>query len=151
MSQSVPAPVTAKKPLLSSAQYTVLKHVAMYGLPLISALYYVMSTIWNLPDVAQVLATVVTINTILGGLLGYSTATYNASEAKYTGIIEVVETVVENVPKTLYSLVVNGEAESIKNMIEATFKVVKAPVPVPVSAVTPTNPGGSTTAHGASV
>lgn len=152
MSQSVPAPATAKKPLLSSAKYNVLKHVAMYGLPLVSALYYALSTIWNLPDVAEVLASIVTVNTILGGLLGYSTATYNASEAKYAGMINIVETETGGLTKKLFSLDLGDNApEDIENMAEATFKVVKSALSEPVSSATPANPGGSSTAHGASV
>jgi hypothetical protein len=56
----------------------------------------------------------------LGGVLGYSTATYNNSESKYAGIIEVIE----QAGKKLYSLTLNTEDPAdITKLDVATFKV----------------------------
>src|ERR1700758_4634075 len=89
MSQSSPSSGGGKSPLLSSSTYNVLKHVAQFGLPLLAALYYALGQIWHVPDVTQVMATVASVHAILGVVLGSSTPTYNASEAKYAGIIQV--------------------------------------------------------------
>lgn len=142
MSQSS-TPVAATTSLLSNSAYNVLKHVASIALPLIAALYFAVSQIWSLPDVAQVMATIVTINTILGGVLGYSTVTYNASEAKYAGVIELVE----GDTKDIAQLVFHDDTANVLAKAEALFRIEKKP------AVTPTTapPSGGTTAHGASI
>ena len=148
MSQSSPPSTASKTPLLSNTAYNVLKHVASIGLPLAAALYYALGQIWHFPDVAQVMASIVSVNTILGGVLGYSTATYNASEAKYAGVIEVAETDL----KKVFSLNLNQVPEELEKLAEATFKIVTTTQPPAV-----TSPSGSeqvaggATAHGASL
>jgi hypothetical protein len=140
---STPASGGTKTPLLSSNTYNVLKHVASIGLPLAAALYYALGQIWHFPDVGQVMASIASVNTILGGVLGYSTATYNASEAKYAGVIEVAETDL----KKVFSLNLNDLPEELEKMAEATFKVVSTTGNIPTVSSEP-NPG---TAHGASL
>lgn len=140
MSQSSP-PSTSRQPLFTSAQYNTLKHVAAIGLPLVAALYYALGQIWHFPDVSQVMASIAAVNTVLGGLLGYSTATYNASEAKYAGVIEVAETEL----KKIFSLNLNQAPDELERLAEATFKVVTTTGPQIV-----TSPEDST-AHGASI
>jgi hypothetical protein len=144
MSQSSPVSGTTKTPLLSSGTYNILKHVASIGLPLLNALFLALAPVWHWPDVTQVSLTIAAINTILGGTLGYSTATYNASEAKYAGVIEVAETDA----KKVFSLNLNQVPEELEKMAEATFKVVSLTGP---STTTSPPPVGGTTAHGASV
>lgn len=129
MSTSSPAPTTAKKPLLSSDQYTLLKHVVSIVLPALAAIYFALGQVWHFPDVAEVMATIAGANTVLGGLLGYSTATYNASESKYAGIIETVE----DDAKITFNLITNGHPANIKNMTEAIFKVQPQVTPVSVA------------------
>lgn len=119
MSESSPTQ-SSKKPFFSNAQYNTLKHVAAIGLPALAALYYALSQIWHFPDVEQVMGTIAAVNTVLGALLGYSTATYNNSEAKYAGVIQVVE----QAGKKMFSLILNSEnPEDVQNMDTATFKV----------------------------
>jgi hypothetical protein len=118
MSESSPSP-SPKRPFFTDAQYNTLKHVAAVGLPALSALYFALSQIWHFPDVTEVMATIATVNTILGGVLGYSTATYNNSEAKYAGIIQVVE----QAGKKIFSLNLNSDPEDITKMNVASFKV----------------------------
>jgi hypothetical protein len=148
MSQSsTPVSDASKTPLLSSNTYNYLKHIASIGLPLAAALYYALGQIWHFPDVGQVMVSIASVNTILGGVLGYSTATYNASEAKYAGVIEVAETDL----KKVFSLNLNNLPEELEKLTEATFKVVTTVAPPEV-----TSPSGSeqtstgNTAHGAS-
>lgn len=122
MSQSSPSS-TGKTPLLSNRTYLVLKHVAQIGLPLIAALYFSLSKIWTLPDVELVMATIATLNTVLGLLLGYSTATYNTSEAKYAGVIQVVEGDI----KTVAQLLFNKDPQDVLQSNQATFKIEQHP------------------------
>lgn len=144
MSASSPTASSAAKPLLSSKVYNILKYVAMYGLPLLAAAYFVGSQAWNWPDPAGVMATIATVNGILGGLLHYSTATYASSESRFAGILEVVETLEKN-KADIYTLNLGDKLpEAIKDMGEAIFKVVvQAPKPTP--AATPS------VVHGASI
>jgi len=142
MSQSSPPSKVQRSPLFSNSQYNTLKHVAAIGFPLLAALYFALGQIWNFPDVAQVMASIAAVNTVLGGLLGYSTATYNASEAKYAGVIEVAETEM----KKIFSLNLNQVPDELEKMTEATFKVVTTTGPQIVTSPEDLN----TTAHGAS-
>lgn len=125
MSPQSSTPAASKAPLLSNGKYNVLKHVAQIGLPAIAALYYQLSLIWHLPDAEQVMGSIAAANTLLGIVLGYSTATYNASEAKYAGVIEVAE----NEAKKIFSLNLNQVPEELEKMAEATFKVVTTAAP----------------------
>lgn len=149
MSQSSPVSGTTKTPLLSSGTYNVLKHVASIGLPLLNALFLALAPVWHWPDVTQISLTIAAINTILGGTLGYSTATYNASEAKYAGVIEVAE----SEAKKVFSLNLNQVPEELEKMAEATFKIVS--MTGPSATTSPQSNGqaasGGTTAHGASI
>jgi hypothetical protein len=120
---SVSSHQASKKPLLSDTQYNVLKHAAQVGLPALSALYIGLSQVWHLPDTEQVVATIAVVNTALGGLLHYSTVSYNASDAKYAGIIQVVE---DDLKKT-FSLNLNHAPEALEKMATATFKVESTP------------------------
>lgn len=139
MSQSSPVP-TAKKSLLSDQQYNLLKHVASIGLPFVAALYAALSQIWNWPDTTEVLLSITGVNTVLGGLLHYSTVAYSTSEAKYAGVLEVLY----NEVKPLLSLDLNKLPAELKNMAEATFKVnittqttAETPAPTTGEASTP--------------
>jgi hypothetical protein len=136
--------VGGKAPLLSNSTYNALKHIASIGLPAAAALYFALAHIWHLGDVDQVMATIAAVNTALGGLLGYSTMTYNSSEAKYAGVIEVAESDL----KKVFSLNLNNVPEELEKMAEATFRVVTtANIPTVTSDPAPS----SGTAHGASL
>jgi hypothetical protein len=142
MSQSSPSSAAGKTPLLSNSTYNILKHVASVGLPALAALYFALAHIWHLQDVDQVMATIAAVNTALGGVLGYSTMSYNSSEAKYAGVIEVAETDL----KKVFSLNLNQVPEELEKMAEATFKVVTTTSPPTVN-----SPSTGNTAHGASL
>lgn len=124
MSASSAAP--SKKPLLSDGTYNALKHVASAGLPALATLYFALSQIWHLPDTTEVVATVTAVNTALGALLGYSSLTYNNSDTKYAGIIEVAETDA----KKVFSLNLHQAPEELEKMVEARFKVTSVPAAV---------------------
>lgn len=128
MSASSPAP-SSKKPLLSDGVYNALKHVASVGLPALATLYFGLAQIWHLPDTTEVVATITAVNVACGALLGYSSVTYNGSDSKYAGVIEVAE----NDLKKVFSLNLNALPEELEQMAEATFKVTSVPSAVPVS------------------
>lgn len=117
MSQSSAAP--GKKPLLSDAMYNWLKHTAAIVLPAISTLYVALAQFWHFPKVEEVAGSLAALNTFIGALVGISTKSYNQSDARYAGEIQVVD----DGKKKVASLVVNGEPEDILKLPEATFKI----------------------------
>lgn len=106
--------------LISSPAYDQLKKIVQLGLPAAGTLYFTLSTIWGLPYGEQVVGTIAAVNTFLGGLLSYSSKTYNQSAAKYNGEINIVQT--EDGVKR-YSLELNADPETLDGHSEVTFKV----------------------------
>lgn len=82
---------TPKKPLLSDGSYNVLKQSVTIVLPAVGALYFALAQIWNLPKAEEVVGSVAAVNTFLGVVLGLSTRSYNKSDQKYAGELEVIE------------------------------------------------------------
>lgn len=78
--------------LLSNKMYDHLKRLAQIGLPAAGTLYFALAQIWGLPNGEEVVGTVVAVDAFLGLLLGYANRSYNNSEAKYDGVIDVKET-----------------------------------------------------------
>lgn len=62
---------------MSNKLYDVLKWIAMYLLPAVGTLYFVLAGIWNLPYGEQVVGTITAIDTFLGVILGISSNQYN--------------------------------------------------------------------------
>ena len=62
---------------LSDATYNNLKWTVAIVLPAVSALYFGLAGIWNLPYAEQVVGTFAVVTTFLGAVLGVSTVTYN--------------------------------------------------------------------------
>ena len=69
---------------LPDSVYTWLKWICMICLPALATAYVGLSAIWGWPYADQVAKTTAVICTLLGALLGISTAQYNKdSKAKY--------------------------------------------------------------------
>ena len=66
--------------LLSDSVYTVLKWVTMIVLPALATAYVGLASIWKWPYADEVAKTTAVICTLLGALLGISTAQYNKQE-----------------------------------------------------------------------
>ena len=62
---------------LSDRLYTILKWVTMIVLPALATAYVGLSAIWGFPYADEVAMTTAVICTLLGALLGISTAEYN--------------------------------------------------------------------------
>lgn len=60
--------------------YNVLKWVALIVLPALATLYTSVATIWGLPFVEEVPATVTAVDLFLGALLGVSSLSYGKEE-----------------------------------------------------------------------
>lgn len=109
--------------LLSNAVYDILKRIAQIVLPALGTLYFTLSQIWGLPLGEEVVGTIVALDAFLGILLGYSSHSYNNSESKYDGEMEVEE--LED--KKYFSLSLNNDPNLLDNKKEITFKVNKIP------------------------
>lgn len=81
----VVAPQAAQDHLLSNGVYNVVKFLAQILIPAVGTLYAALAAAWGLPYAQQVLATVVAVDALLGGLLSLSSASYNKSTGKFDG------------------------------------------------------------------
>jgi len=124
-SSATPEP---KRPLLSDRKYTILKHISAIGLPSVGALYFALASLWHLPNAEQVVGSIAAVNVFMGGLMGVSQASYNASDAKYSGDLLVGETV--DGFKTI-QVAMNSEAaaHALDTQTDAKFKVVPGAPP----------------------
>lgn len=66
--------------MLNSKTYDVLKWVVMIVIPALTTAYVGLAAIWNFPYAEEVAKTSAVICTLLGALLGISTAQYNKLE-----------------------------------------------------------------------
>lgn len=62
--------------MLPSKVYDALKWVAQILIPALSACYFGLARIWNLPYAEQIVGTLTVIDAFLGVLLGISSANY---------------------------------------------------------------------------
>lgn len=114
--------------LLSDEQYFLLNSLAVIVLPALGTLYFALAQIWGLPAAEQVVGSIVAVDTFLGVVVKIGETSYNNSTNKYSGAINVSDTA----EKTLYSLELNQDPASLKDMNEVRFKVhTNNPPPVP--------------------
>lgn len=106
--------------MLTNKSYDVLKKFVQVILPAVSALYFGLAAIWNLPAAEQVVGTIAVITTFLGVTLGISTKAYENSERAYDGSM-TVHTPVDG-PKT-FTLEINDEPETLQEKDAIRFKV----------------------------
>lgn len=66
--------------MLSNKMYDVLKWVTMIVLPALATAYVGLASIWGWPYADEVAKTTAVVCTLLGALLGISTAQYNKQE-----------------------------------------------------------------------
>lgn len=62
---------------LSDKAYTILKWVTLICIPALATFYVALSAVWGWPHADQVAKTATAVCTLLGALLGISTAEYN--------------------------------------------------------------------------
>ena len=66
--------------MISNKLYDVLKWLTLICIPALSTAYVGLSAVWGWPYATEVAKTAVVICTLLGALLGISTAQYNKKE-----------------------------------------------------------------------
>lgn len=110
-----------QSPMLNDSAYNVVKRSATIVLPALATLYFALAQIWHLPKTEEVVGTITAMNTFLGVIIQISKKSYYASNAPYVGEIKVEES--EDGSRKVFSLVVDGDPESLENMDQATFKI----------------------------
>lgn len=109
--------------VFSDIWYTRLKWISIVLLPALATLYFTLGAVWGLPAVEQVIGTITAFGTFLGVMIGISARSYNHSDARYAGIIDVNY---DDDGKKVFTLELNGEPEGIELFPEVTFKVSPA-------------------------
>lgn len=77
--------------ILPNRAYDILKQVVQLLLPAVATLYFTLSQIWGLPNGEEVVGTITAIAVFIGVFLKIADNSYNSSEAKYDGVIDVTE------------------------------------------------------------
>ena len=111
-----------KPPVLTNSLYNALKFIALVFLPGIATLYFALAGYWNLPNAEQIIGTITAVDAFLGLLLHLNTNSYNASDAKYDGDIDVIPK--EDGKKT-FSLNLNSDPKDLDTKDQILFKINK--------------------------
>lgn len=91
MTEEAPQHLAEQDHILGNKTYDVLKWVALIFLPAVGTLYFALAQIWHLDYGPEVVGSVIALDTFLGAILQISTKSYNKSDAKYDGVIDVQE------------------------------------------------------------
>lgn len=106
--------------ILGSGLYDKLKFVALIFLPAIGTLYFILGNTWDWSNVEKVIGTITAIDTFLGTVIGISSASYKASDAKYDGAIHVIT---KDDGGKMFSLEVEGDPDEIADKDHLFFKI----------------------------
>lgn len=126
--------------LFSDKQYYILNSIAALILPAVGALYFGFAQIWGLPGGEQVVGSIVVVDTFLGVIIKVGEASYDRSEAKFAGSINVSE----QPEKKVFSLDLKGHPDELLEKKKVTFKVEVASVPSRPVEVAPEDPPAPT-------
>lgn len=106
--------------MISNKTYDFLKKLVQIVLPAFGTFYLTFGNVWDLPGTKQVSDTILAICTFIGVLLTLSAKSYNKSDLKYDGMIEITN---RDDGSKLYSLNLNDAAEKIDGKKNVNFKV----------------------------
>ena len=68
--------------IINSKVYDVMKYITMVVLPAVTTLWLAVGSIWHLPYIEPIGATLSAITVFLGAILGISTSLYNLREQR---------------------------------------------------------------------
>jgi hypothetical protein len=118
-------PVEHQKPvsgMLSNSTYDKLKPLTAAIMPGVITFWLTISAIWGLPKSEEIALTLGAINVLLGVILSVSTRSYNKSDAKYDGVINVYQND-EGRPVASMELKNYEDPAQVVQQKEVTFKV----------------------------
>ena len=78
--------------IINDRVYSVLKYITMVVLPAVTTLWLAVGSIWHLPYVEPIGATLSAITVFLGAILGISTSLYNIREQRKDELAEMQKT-----------------------------------------------------------
>lgn len=113
---------------LNGRVYDVAKQFAQIWIPAAGALYFALAQIWHFPKVEEILGTVTAVDTFLGVVLGISSASYKASDARFDGTLALQDHP-SGEGSTIRMVGLDTNAVLTKNSV--TFKVVDQTTPEP--------------------
>lgn len=113
--------VPTKPPMLSNEMYDLLRHACQYWLPAMGTLYFTLAVLWDLPYGKEVVGTIAALTIFLGVVLGYSTKSYEKSDAKYDG-----EVIVTGNPEQPHTLAFNVPLTELEGQKQITLKVTSS-------------------------
>lgn len=113
--------VPKKDHLLTNEIYNVVKFVAQTLLPAVGTLYFTLSGLWGLPNTEQVIGSVTAVDLFLGVILGISTVSFNKSDSKFDGTINVA--LDPDSGKKTFSLELDSSPEDLEHKDQVTFDI----------------------------
>lgn len=108
-----------KTPLLPNSVYDRLRVLVEVVLPAAATLYFTLAQIWEFPNAEKVVGSITAVILFLGVLIKLSDKSYNNSDAKYDGELNVLE----DSGKTVFSLDLFGDPEELTNKNDILFRV----------------------------
>lgn len=106
--------------MLSNRLYDFTKRLVQVILPAVSALYFGLAGIWDLPAAEKVVGTIAIITTFLGVSLGISHTAYRASDKPYDGSLNVTE---HEDGEKKFLLELDASPEELEDKKSITFRV----------------------------
>ena len=108
-----------KGPFMSDKIYTKLRIFVEILLPAVSTLYFTLAQIWGFPNPEKVVGSLAAVTTFLGLILRSARKSYDKSDAKYDGHLNVVE----EDGKQVFSLDLMSDPEKLVDKKDILFKV----------------------------
>lgn len=106
--------------IISNDLYDKAKWFVMIVLPAFSTLYFTLGTIWGWPNVVQVVGSIAAFSTFIGIVVGISTKSYNVSDRRFDGYIDISE---NEDGATVFMLNLNADPELLEHYDSVSFKV----------------------------
>ena len=102
--------------------YDILKRLVQIVLPAFGVFYMSIGAAWDLPGTSQVSDTIIALCTFIGVILGLSSRSYNKSDAKYDGALDITQ---NDDGSKVYSLNLNNDTSILDSKKNVNFKVHK--------------------------
>lgn len=115
------------KLMFTDTAYNIGKKLVLVIIPGLSFILFILSFIWGLPDLKNVVGMLAIFAFVLGTCLVFSSRQYEESGAAYDGQMIVV--IPEDGPK-LFSLQLDGDPEELEHKKSITFKIGPREAPI---------------------
>lgn len=111
--------------LVETVFFDILKVFAHIVLPLCGTLYFAFAGVLSLPSPEQVVGGIAAATTALSTFIKTNEVNYNASDAKFDGVVNVIHTDA----KKIYQLALHSDPNLIDQSEQLLLKVIKPQVP----------------------